>query len=149
MHALAKEDHSVGRGGLCKMLALLARDGDRVEVVFDGPPPRGSSAKQIAQTGVSVSYSAGRSADEIIIERISDNSAPRRLVVVSTDREIRRAARRRRCRIALSEDFAIRMIRLVEQARAPKLRSVEPKEKRHGLTDKQADYWLREFGLDQ
>ena len=66
--------------------------------------------------------------------------------MVSTDRQIRQAARRRRCKIVRSEDFAKLLIRLSEAP--PKGPPAEPPEKRRGLPPGEADKWLKEFGLD-
>ena len=145
IYALADAGRQVGRGGLCKLLALLpARES--VTVVFDGPPPPEPMARQIEQTGITVQYSSGRPADEAIIEHIGANSAPRRLAVVSTDREIRRSARRRRCKSVTSEDFAILLERLTQPPahRSPS----EPPEKTNGLGGKRVDEWMKEFGFE-
>ena len=145
MFALADAGREVGRGGLCKMLAELLDEGT-VTTVFDGPPPPGQMARQIEITGVTVHYSSGRPADEVIIEHIQANSAPRRLTVVSTDREIRQAARRRRCISATSQDFAILLEKLTE-APPPSGRS-EPREKTDGLSGKHVAKWMKEFGYE-
>ena len=58
-----------------------------------------------------------------------------------------RAGRRRRCRLATSQDFIEFLLRmLVRQAKPP---PVEPPEKRKGLTAEQARRWLRELGMDE
>ncbi|MDP7030652.1 MAG: NYN domain-containing protein, partial [Phycisphaerales bacterium] len=46
-----------------------------------------------------------READDIMEGLIARSTTPRRLVVVSSDRRLRKAARRRRCRWLSSEDF--------------------------------------------
>ncbi len=103
-------------------------------------------ARQIELTGITVDYSRGRPADEVIIEHIRANSAPRRLTVVSTDREIRQAARRRRCKSVTSQDFAVLLEKLTE---APtQRRPSEPPEKTHGLSGKHVDEWMKEFGFE-
>ena len=145
IYALADAGREVGRGGLCKLLApLLARES--VTVVFDGPPPPAPMARQIEQTGITVQYSSHRPADEAIIEHIQANSAPRRLAVVSTDREIRKSARRRRCKSVTSEDFAI----LLEKLARPSTRRSpsEPPEKTDGLGGKHVADWMKEFGFE-
>lgn len=149
MYALRQAGPDVGPGGLCKLLdALAARggkpvSGERVCVVFDGPARRGLTAER-----VELAFSAPVTADEVILRRISDNSAPRRLTVVSTDREIRRAARRRRCKISTSEDFARAMLRALD--RPEKGPSPEPLAKRTGrLSQEETRAWMREFGIEE
>ncbi len=143
--ALADTGRQVGRAGLCKLLIPLLDRGS-VTTVFDGPPPPGAMAKQIELTGVTVHYSSGRTADEVIIEQIQANSAPRRLTVVSTDREIRQAARRRRCISVKSEDFAILLNKLAEAP--PRRTQSEPREKIDGLNGKHVEEWMKEFGYE-
>jgi hypothetical protein len=137
---------SVGRSGLCDKLSTLLEKEPQICVVFDGPPPPGGLAGQIEATGIEVRYSAGRTADEVIMELISAHTAPRRLTVVSSDREIRKAARRRRCMVLTSPQFAKQ---LQEESPRPSPPFQEPKEKQRGLTEQQSSEWLKEFGLEE
>ena len=146
MYAVRDAGTDVGPAGLCKMLGAFAGRRRRVRVVFDGPPPLPAMARQIEETGVEAVYSAPKIADDIIAEAIAADSAPRRLTVVSTDHAIRRVARRRRCRIERSEDFAERLIRRINRPARPG--PVEPPEKRRGLTPEQTEQWLKELNLD-
>ena len=149
MHAAAEPGPELARDALCELLAVLVASGQRVRVVFDGAPPNAQTETRIAKTGVQAEYSLGRSADELILKHIARDSAPRRLTVVSNDREIRKAAHRRRCIVVTSEDFARKLVRLSARQRfgAPSAAS-EPKEKHLGPTREQAQKWLREFGID-
>ena len=142
MHALAGAGVEVGRAGLCRLLERARLDFRRVHVVFDGPP-RG----QIAAGAVQVTYSGQRSADDILAECIAADTAPRRLTVVSTDHQVRRAARRRRCRTETSESFARRLVRALRRDR--RAEPPEPPEKQTGLTEAQTRRWLRELGLER
>ena len=147
MHAMAAAGKDVGREGLCRLLAPLVTAGQPVHTVFDGPAPPAGVANQIATTGVEVEFSLGRPADKLILKAIAADSAPKRLTVVSTDREIRAAARKRRCKGITSEAFAADLMQLNV---APPRDSgpAEPHEKRHGLTPDQTRHWLREFGFE-
>ena len=152
MYALSEAQGGVGRLGLCKLLMGLPARGQRVRVVFDGPEPPSGLARQIEDTGLEVHYSGPRIADDLITEHITADSAPRRLTVVSSDREIRKAASRRRCRIIKSEEFVPMLLRIVESHRrceSKTRRGGEPKEKREGLSQEQTQKWLREFGFDE
>jgi len=146
MHALRGAGADVGREGLCRLLAAFAGGRQRVRVVFDGPAPPAGLAEQIDRDGIAVEYAGRSSADDVLIDAIAADTAPRRLTVVSTDRVIRRAGRRRRCTIARSEDFAETLLRALEDR--PPRRPAEPAEKRRGLTPEQSRAWLKEFGLD-
>jgi uncharacterized protein len=144
IYALADAGRNVGRIGLCQLLGPLLEEWT-VTIIFDGPPPPEPMARQIEQTGITVEYSPGRPADEVVIEHIGANSAPRRLTVVSTDREIRQAARHRRCKSVTSQDFAILLDKLAQ--RPPRRGASEPAEKTDGLCGKHVDEWMKEFGF--
>ncbi len=143
--AMADVGRDVGRGGLCKLLTILSAKGQQVTVVFDGPPPGKPLARQMAVEGIETIYSGMIKADVLICAKIAENSAPRRLTVVSTDREIRQAARKRRCNGVRSDDFARALVEMQNPQTSP---PTEPPEKRKGLTQGQAAHWLKEFGLD-
>jgi len=147
--ALDEMGLTVGREGLCKLLTLLLPEDPKVHVVFDGPPPPAGHAQQIDSIGIQVSYAHPRSADDLILECINADTAPRRLNVVSSDREIRNAARKRRCPTIISQEFAKKLIAIDRAARQPDDTShTEPDEKQHGLNDQQTRQWLDEFGLE-
>lgn len=142
----ADPEQPVGRAKLCELLGRWgARVGQRISVVFDGPPPAGGLAGQIAGQQVDVAYSGGEKADALIAEQIQRDSGARHLVVVSTDREIAKAARRRRAMAMRSDDFW--SIVLEDLARAPGA-ALEPIEKRRGLSPGEADDWMKRLGLD-
>ena len=155
IHALARVGPDLGRGSLSKLLAALAEPGrpgplagERVCVVFDGAAPRGPMAEQMKYDRLEAVYSAPRTADELILERIAADTAPRRLTVVSSDRELRRAGRRRRCKLAGSEEFADALVSA--SARPARPAPDEPPEKRRGcLTPAETQAWMRELGLSE
>ncbi len=95
-----------GRQALVELLGIFARGRGHREkfvVVFDGPaggfPPGGSSE------GVSVVFSAGRSADHVIRDRVERERDPGRVTVVSVDREVSGHARRKGCRVEAPTAF--------------------------------------------
>lgn len=149
LYALAEVGPQVERAGLVELLAELSAAGEQIAVVFDGPPPPVQQARQIDLHPVEVLFSGHAAADKRIMERIAANTAPRRLTVVSSDREIRAAARRRRCTIARSEDFARQLMQRLRELRTPPAEPPEPAEKRRGLEDaEQRRHWLRAFDLE-
>jgi hypothetical protein len=143
LHALAGAGVEVGRSGLCRLLGGLAGEGQVVRVVFDGRCPRGD---QVGAKRVEAIFSHPRTADEVIADLVAANTAPRRLTVVSTDRAIRRSARRRRCRTVTSEAFSAWLGRRMRRPR--RAEAVEPPEKTAGLTPEQTRAWLRELALE-
>lgn len=119
---------------------------DHGHIVFDGVgPPDKSAFGGIPSLEV---YFSGPSceADDIIETKITDNTAPKSLVVVSSDRRLRKSAAKRKAVGVASEFFWQNLLaQLEKQANRP---APEPTEKRHGLTERETDVWLDEFGLD-
>jgi len=74
-------------------LDLARREGVRITVVFDGPPPSGSPGRE-SLGNVSIVYSDAVSADDAIIRRVPPPPRAADWVVVSDDRELVRRARR-------------------------------------------------------
>ncbi|MGD8450713.1 MAG: NYN domain-containing protein [Phycisphaerae bacterium] len=135
-----------GRSILCNLVGEWARRrGQRVHVVFDGPEPDRGLAKQIGNSAIQVTYSGRRTADAELIDLLDEDSAARRLLVVSSDREIARAAGRHRARSIRSDEF---WALLEQDLSRPLPRRVEPEEKRQGLSPGATDEWMREFGFD-
>lgn len=136
-----------GRSMLCDTVgrwAVVRRE--RVHIVFDGRAPHAALAKQIGNAAIEVSYSgAGRTADAVVTYLIDTDSAPRRLTVVSSDRAIIRAAKRRRARWMRSEDFWRLLKRDLAQ---PAPDGTEPEEKEAGLSPEATEEWLADFGFD-
>jgi uncharacterized protein len=130
------------RSTLCLLLAQWARKtGEKVAIVFDGPPPNAAFLEQISVPGIAVRFSGvGVKADDVIERLINADSAARLLLVVSTDREVRRAARRRKAKTSRADDFWGEVLR--ELAR-PTSKPLEPPEKQTGLSPEQAEAWLR------
>lgn len=135
------------RGTLLQMISgkLTPRERGRTTVVFDAPqqilgpsPPR-----EVHELLVMF---AGRDgdADATIEQLIQQNSTPRRLCVVSSDRRLQKAARRRRARFLDSLTFLNQLDRRSRrrQSRADE----EPAVKRNGgLPPGEVEAWLGVF----
>ena len=109
-----------------------------ITVVFDAGeahiPRQGLSGG-----GVEVVFATERaSADDIIVARIARTAEPRSVLVVSSDREIRAAARRAGARIMTSEDFAARMAQ--PQRPRPGRRRAAVRER--PLSAREVDEWM-------
>ncbi len=141
MHALAERAVDADRDGLSRLLSDLAgRTGSQVTVVFDGP---GEAAAMPAELGIGVHFSGSRSADEVVAELTAADSGARHVLVVSSDRQVQRQAKRCGCRVMDSRAFAGRLT-----APAAALPPAEPTSKLDGLGDGELDHWMAEFGLD-
>ena len=130
--------------GLCRRLAVSLWAGGGISVVCDGVVKPGTPAfSPVPQ--VQLIYSGpGRSADDVIIEMIDADSSPRRLYVVSDDREIQKAARRRRCQVLSTGSF----IRTLAASRPPSGTASAAGRSRAALSPNQVDAWLQQFGID-
>ncbi|MCK6483099.1 MAG: NYN domain-containing protein [Phycisphaerae bacterium] len=151
MHAAQASPHGselTGRGLLCRLLGDWSqRRGEAVTIVFDGAAPAPGLAEQLGDSRITVRYSADRTADALIAEQIAASSAPRRLLVVSSDREVQRAARRRGAAIAESPAFVAQMMRELADDR-PAGADREPSDKRRGVEGARRDEWIERFGFD-
>jgi predicted RNA-binding protein with PIN domain len=120
----------------------------RTTIVFDasqappGLPPTGQ------KHGVQIRFAPrGCEADEVLEELIEQHSAPRSLLVVSSDHRLHRSARRRRASAVDSDQWLAQTRRRAEtRSRAPR----EPSEpdRQGGLDADELRAWLEEFGED-
>lgn len=158
LHAagLARRSYGPGefektRRRLLKLLAgqLVDRERQRTTVVFDAPEHTLGPSPPTTIHGIRVIF-ADRDGDaDAAIERlIQQNSAPRRLHVISSDHRLQKAARRRRSRFLDSEAFLARIARRPTPGELSQ--TAEPAEKREGLTSPgEIDVWLQTFaGID-
>lgn len=112
-------------------------------VVFDAHGAPAGLPRLAQHRGITIRYAAEyASADELLQELIDEEPAPRRLVVVSGDRQVQRAARRRRAKAVDSDRWfadLIRRRREREAAQTPSRPAVP-------LLEEDVNYWLRQFG---
>ena len=130
--------HVVGR--------YLKRVGGKGELVFDGTGPA-DKGRFDNIPNLQVSFSGyGSDADAVIEGKIEFSTAARDLTVVSSDRRLRIAARRRRASAVKSGDFWADVCKRLSEGR----RKVgEPSGKRQGLTESETEQWLKYFGLEE
>jgi uncharacterized protein len=144
----------VGPGGLhgarLAMLNFLAESLDpadlpRTIVVFDSNDAPWGLPQRMTHRGIAVRFAAKYpSADEMLEELIRADSTPRRLVVVSSDHRIQRAARRRRAKAVDSDVWYRELLRLRQSQREnATLATAKPAAP---LLTEDVEYWLRQFG---
>lgn len=108
-------------------------------VVFDpgqAPPP----AKRLQGKGIKVLFAPpGSKADTLIINLLKKNPYPKGLTIVSSDREVRRAARARRAKTMTAQRFA----RMLSRPKRPPL--TEPTIKEKGLSSSEVREWMAIF----
>ena len=131
---------------LCRIIGrYLKLVGEKGEIVFDGIGPRDKSGFDNISS-LEVLFS-GRVADcdTVIENKITANTAPKRLTIVSSDRRLRDAARRRKATPVKSEVFWGNLQKQLSRKRTAR----EPAAKRNGISESETEQWLEFFGLEQ
>lgn len=150
LHAVGLMRPRLGPDGLEKarlrllgmIKGALADEADRAAVVFDGAGAPAGVPTRDDYEGVRVYFAARPAeADDVIEQLIASESVPVGLTVVSDDRRVRDAARRRHCPVLGCLDFLEELSR-ERRRRAP---ADQPGEKEVGGTA-EVEHWLHEFG---
>jgi uncharacterized protein len=120
-----------------------------VTLVCDGVPPPVPSFPA-AHRGCRILFAgAGREADALIEELIREDSAPARLLVVSSDRRILKAARKRRAKTLTSPAFLYQLAAPEPREHGRPARDAGPLPARDRLLkDGEVDQWMNYFGPD-
>jgi predicted RNA-binding protein with PIN domain len=124
---------------------LSGRLGDEavnVTVVFDAMRAPPGADDVLDYQGVRVLFSRREEADDVIEELIRRASAPKLLTVVSNDRRIRDAARRRHCVVSECVDFWTSLGQRTPRASES---SVDVEPKRESVSRGEAEDWAKEF----
>jgi hypothetical protein len=125
--------------------ALEPEELPQTTVVFDARDAPWGLKQSVRHRGILVRFATKyASADALIEELIRAASAPRRLVVVSADHEIQRAARRRRAKAVDSEAWYAALVRRRQERNeaVPE----PPDQPPVPLLQEDVNYWLRQFG---
>ena len=142
----SEDSESITDVQLCRIIGrYLKLVGKKGEIVFDGIGPRDKSGFDNI-SNLEVLFS-GRAADcdTVIENKITANTAPKRLTVVSSDRRLRDAARRRKATPVKSEVFWSNLQKQLSRKRTAR----EPAAKRHGISEGETKQWLEFFGFEQ
>ncbi len=150
IHALGMIRKHAGAGGLeaarTQLLEFLANafgdDAHLVTVVFDAKQaPRGVQRTQ-THRGLGVQFAAkNESADDRIEKIIDEHATPKALVVVSNDQRLQHAAHRRGAQ-AWSHEMLLDQL---EKMSAKKPAGADEPEKKDSVSPEEAKRWLREF----
>jgi len=141
-HVLPERWAMVSAAGLCQMIDASGL-ASRAAVVCDGAPK--PAELDFTPTGSArlIHSGADQEADDVIEQLIDRDPAPRELVVVSNDRRVQRAGRRRGATITPSEDFLRQLAGVLRQRSTP-----AENEKPAGHED-DTEIWMKKFGLDE
>jgi len=139
----------LGRAQLSKLLgSWSAAAREKVTIVWDGAAPPGNLAEQLSDPGVVAIYAGGETADNRIARLLAADSAARRVMVVSDDREVHRSARRHGATPTGCKAFLDSVTGELRRAARDRTGDKELPEKRSGLEGKASEEWLRLFGFD-
>ena len=154
MHVAGILGRGAGPGSLQRSrLALLnflaesldPRELPRTTVVFDSHNAPWGLPRSLQHRGITVRFAAQyEEADDLIEELITADSAPRRLVVVSSDHRLQRAARRRRAKAADSDVWYAELVR--SRRERQQVSADVPARPAVPLLEEDVNYWLRQFG---
>jgi predicted RNA-binding protein with PIN domain len=123
-----------------RLLGLLrGRFGERagdVTVVFDAAHAPANAVEAQDYHGIRVRFAVHESqADDLIEQLIRHDSAPGKLTVVSDDRRLQQAGRRRHCPVQSCGDFLDHIVKPPRQSQQPALKP----------DGGDQEYWLKEF----
>lgn len=137
---------------------------DRITLVCDGAPSSASTAPTLPPRSatrtttlaspliehfdtITIRYAGkGKSADALIEQLVKASTAPRRLLVVSSDLAIIKSARKRKCRTITSEEFLQHLADDFAQHNPPSAPIRKPP---GGISEAQVNQWVKTFSLDE
>ncbi|MHC4726091.1 MAG: NYN domain-containing protein [Planctomycetota bacterium] len=149
LHSIQKDDPDSGPINDVQLCHIIGRylklTGQNGKIIFDGiGPPDKSGFDGISN--LEVFFSGLRTdTDTVIEDKITANSAPRRLKIVSSDRRLRKAARTRKATSVKSDVFWKNIQKQLSRNKTAK----EPAAKRRGLSESETRQWLEIFDLEQ
>lgn len=120
----------------------------QVMLVCDGVPPAGVSFPASHRNCRILFAGPGREADALIEELIRENSAPARLLVVSSDRRILKAAKKRRARTLSSPAFLFQLAAPAGPERPAPADAGPAPHKGRELKDGEVRQWIDYFGAE-
>lgn len=156
MHAAGIAEAGMGRERFQKarkrFLDQIAQAiGDMVvetTIVFDANKPPADFPIESNYRGITVVFALADASADARIERIlARHSTPKALTVVSSDREVRQAASRRKARVMKADEFLDRLPTLAYERRPPNP-GPDPEAARHApvLDEAERAYWQEVFG---
>jgi predicted RNA-binding protein with PIN domain len=156
MHAAGLARPTYGPGDLerCRqrLLVLLAgslgeQQRRRTTVVFDAKEAVGERMREFTVRDMRVLFTdPGHEADELIESLLAVHSSPKRLLVVSSDHRLHKAARRRRAKVQDSDQFLDHLERQLDRA-LQRAHDRDDRGKPDGpLSPAEVEQWLKVFG---
>lgn len=127
------------------LVAVLARMRKRypsyeVHIFFDGRRSRGDETFRDYVQGIHCYYSIDESADYLIKEFVESKMGRVQIRVVSSDKQVRQAAKAHGCEVQSSEEFREWYGKI-----AAALKAEEPEKPAGGLTEREVADWMQVF----
>lgn len=116
-----------------------------ISLVCDGVGPRTGLGERVQGCRI-IPAGAGADADSVIESMIARDSDPRRLIVVSSDRRVLSAAKKRAAKVRTSEDFLREILGDRARTRAAPVHEPHPRES-VPLPRRQVDHWIGILGM--
>ena len=139
---LPPEIAGIDTNGLAQLLESSRWAPQGCWLICDGTKKPGVIA---SQGSVNIRFAGpGRTADEAIAQLVEKSSAPRSLTVVTSDREVQRHARTRKCRVIDAKDF---LAKLSEDVSRELPKSTSPENPNTPLSNQAVQDWIQSFGV--
>ena len=123
--------------------SISSEELSQTQVVFDAKQAPSGLPQTLNHQGIEVLFAVDyEEADDLIEELIRKHPTPRKLIVVSSDHRIQRAARRRRAKAVDSGSW---LDDLLHPSQPSVTRLQLPAEKEKNLTPEEINHWLEEF----
>lgn len=130
---------------LVKLIQTSRFSREKTQLICDGGPKADSPPGRFGP--ISVRYAGpGRKADDLIATIVRRISNPGTVIVVSSDQQVQRAGRKRRCRTLSSEEF-LRLLVEDHEAASRQPRAAGRARSAHPLPNDAVNAWLDIFGL--
>jgi predicted RNA-binding protein with PIN domain len=150
MHAMGLLNGPVGPNGLAKArtqlfgrLATNHADTDSVMLVLDARGAVAGVHENETRGPIEIHYAVREEADDFIERQIAHDAAPAKLVVVSSDRRLRDAAKRRGCESWPSLDY----VDWLERTQRERARAKPPEpDKPASMSENERKSWEKIFG---
>jgi predicted RNA-binding protein with PIN domain len=145
VQGLLEQSSEISDIQLCRIINdYIYRTKKKGCVVFDGIGPRIKDAFNNLFNLEIIFSGTSQEADDIIEKLILESTGPKDLIVVSSDRRIKKAAEKRKATAVDCVDFWTEVIKQLEKK---KKKAAEPQAKFIGISEAETEYWLREFGF--
>ena len=155
LHASGILPRGIGPGGLERsrnallnflVESLPAEEVSHTTVVFDASEAPWGAARTLDFEGITVRFAARDSdADSMIEDLILQDSAPKRLMIVSSDHRLHRAAKRRKATPIDSDLWFAQIVRQRRERTSPRGKAAEFAKPEGPFSPGEVEFWLEKF----